>query len=200
MPMVKQPLSIEHALLGFVRQRPMHGYEIHQRLIESRELGMVWSIKQSLLYAYMARLEEEGLLSSQADSGGKHNRRLLSLTPAGEQAFTQWVRSPVEHGRDLRIEFLAKIYFAQQESPTAALELVARQRWATRQRLSELTEQATQLHASHSYEWLVLRYRIGQLEAILAWLDTCTDWLIQHETGTTPGIGLGEAASSEEYS
>src|SRR5262245_50407367 len=65
MPMVKQPLTIEHALLGFVRQRPMHGYEIHQRLLASAELGMVWSIKQSLLYAHLTRLEEEGLLTSQ---------------------------------------------------------------------------------------------------------------------------------------
>jgi DNA-binding PadR family transcriptional regulator len=143
-------------------------------------------------------LEEEGLLSSQAESSGKHTRRRLSLTPAGEQAFAQWVRSPVEHGRDLRIEFLAKIYFAQQESPTAALELVARQRWATRQRLTELNEQADQQHASHSYEWLVLSYRIGQIEAILAWLDTCTDWLIQHETGSVPRSNPSET-SSEEY-
>jgi DNA-binding PadR family transcriptional regulator len=138
MPMVKQPLTIEHALLGFVRQQPMHGYEIHQRLQASAVLGMVWNIKQGLLYAHLTRLEEEGLLTSQAaPTGMKAARKMLQLTEAGEAAFLQWVRSPVVHGRDFRIEFLAKLYFSRQESTAVALELAARQRWATRQRLAE---------------------------------------------------------------
>ncbi len=179
MPMVKQPLTIEHALLGFVRQQPMHGYEIHQRLLASAELGMVWSIKQSLLYAYLTRLEEEGLLISQiATQRVKTGRKILELTEAGEAAFLRWVRSPVGHGRDFRIEFLAKIYFSRQESTSVALELVARQRWAMRQRLEEIQQRAASLSSERSYEWLVACYRIGQLEATQQWLDLCSDWLI----------------------
>ena len=34
-PMIKQPLTIEYALLGFLRQQPMHAYEIHQTLMRS---------------------------------------------------------------------------------------------------------------------------------------------------------------------
>ena len=37
-PMIKQPLTIEHALLGFLRQQPMHAYEIHQTLMRNEEL------------------------------------------------------------------------------------------------------------------------------------------------------------------
>ena len=194
MPMVKQPLTIEHALLGFVRQQPMHGYEIHQRLLASAELGMVWSIKQSLLYAHLTRLEEEGLLTSQFTLPNmKAGRKILQLTEAGETAFLQWARSPVEHGRDFRVEFLAKMYFLRQESTSAALELVARQRWVIRQRLMEMHIQIADLGDTHSYEWLVVRYRIGQLEATKEWLDVCTDWLMNAEqTQPFPPEGSSE--------
>ncbi len=185
MPMIKQPLTIEYALLGFVRQQPMYGYEIHQRLLASAELGLVWTIKQSLCYAHLTRLEEEGLLrSTLVTQGARPARKMLQLTPAGEAAFLAWVRSPVEHGRDLRLEFLAKLYFARQESAVAALELTERQRQEFALRLAALQEQAAALAASRSYDWLVLRYRIGQLEAALAWLDTCRDWLL---SGADPG-------------
>jgi PadR family transcriptional regulator, regulatory protein AphA len=178
MPMTKTPLTIEHALLGFVRQQPMYGYEIHQRLLASAELGLVWRIKQSLLYAHLTRLEEEGLLSSTtAAQGQKPPRKVLRLTPAGEAAFLHWVGSPVEHGRDFRLEFLAKLYFARQEAGDAALELTTRQRQASTQRLARLREQAAALEAEHSYDWLVLRYRVGQLEAALSWLELSAEWL-----------------------
>jgi len=184
MPMVKQPLTIEYALLGFVRQQPMYGYEIHQRLLESAELGLVWTIKQSLCYAILTRLEEEGLLQSVVEAQGtKPARKILHLTPAGEEAFLHWVRSPVAHGRDVRLEFLAKLYFARQESRDAALKLIDQQRHVYMQRLIELRAWAAQMEHARSYDWLVLRYRIGQLEAALEWLELCTDWLEE---------GLGE--------
>lgn len=181
MPMVKQPLTIEHALLGFVRQQPMYGYEIHQRLLASAELGLVWTIKQSQCYAILTRMEEDGLLRSEVSpQEPRPARKMLYLTPAGEATFLRWVRSPVEHGRDVRLEFLAKIYFARQEG-AAALELTARQRRVSVQRLAALREQAAALEAERPYDWLVLRYRIGQLEAALSWLDECADWLLTSE-------------------
>jgi PadR family transcriptional regulator, regulatory protein AphA len=176
--MIKQPLTVEHALLGFVRQQPMYGYEIHQRLLAAQELGLVWSLKQSLLYALLARLENEGYLNTTlAQQGSKPPRKMLALTPAGAEAFATWVSSPVEHGRDFRIEFLAKLYFARLEGTSAALALVQQQRSASAARLSELQAQATSLIDQQSFDWLVLKFRIGQLEAILQWLALCVEWV-----------------------
>lgn len=182
MPMVKQPLTIEHTLLGFLRQQPMYGYEIHQRLLASAELGLVWNIKQSLLYALLARLEDEGYLTSTLEpQGARPPRKILHLTQAGAAAFAAWVSSPVEHARDFRVEFLAKLYFARSESRQVARELVERQRKVSGQRLAGLRRRAAALEAAPSFDWLVLRYRIGQLEAMIAWLDLCADWLANSE-------------------
>jgi hypothetical protein len=50
-----------------------------------------------------------------------------------------------------------------------------------RQRLAELQQQADTLADAQSYEWLVVCYRIGQLDATQDWLDRCSDWLMTIE-------------------
>lgn len=186
MPMVRQPLTIEHALLGFVRRQPMYGYEIYQRLLASVELGLVWSLKQSQVYALLAKLEQEGYLAGSLEAqGARPPRKILRLTEAGATAFAAWVGSPVLHGRDFRLEFLAKLYFARHEGAAPALGLVARQRQASQRRLAELRARIAAL-PPHSYDWLVLQFRIGQIEAILAWLETCAVWLEAQPTSALP--------------
>jgi DNA-binding PadR family transcriptional regulator len=179
MPMVRLPLTIELALLGFLRQRPMHGYEIHQRLSDPAGLGLVWRLKQSQLYALLARLEQEGHLTATLEpQAPKPPRKVFALTDEGHAAFEEWVESPVPHGRDLRLGFLAKLYFARREGPEVARRLVARQRVLCREWLEEQEQQAKGLRDSQPYDWLVHQFRVGQIEAMSAWLDTCEQTLI----------------------
>lgn len=174
MPMVRQPLSVEHALLGLVRERPMHGYEIYQRLRAGQGLGLVWQVKQGLLYAMLKRLEQDGLLTATLEArGARPPRKLWQLTPEGARIFAEWLRQPVKHGRDFRLEFLAKLFFARQDGAPAVGALVGAQRATTMSLLAKLKERAAALERERSYDWLVLRYRIGQLEAALRWLDEC---------------------------
>lgn len=169
--MVKQPLTVELALLGFLRQQPMHAYEIHQTLMRNEALGLVWHLKQSLVYVMLERLEAEGYISTSLEpQGSRPPRKILRLTADGHVAFAQWLVTPVEHGRDFRLEFLAKLYFASQNDATS---LIAAQQAACREWLVDLRTQSDALHDLHTYDWLVLQFRIGQLEAILAWLDIC---------------------------
>src|SRR5215211_6972303 len=69
-PMIKQPLTIEYALLGFLRQQPMHAYENHQTLMRNEALGLVWHIKQSLVYVMLERLEAEGFVTTSLEPQG----------------------------------------------------------------------------------------------------------------------------------
>jgi PadR family transcriptional regulator AphA len=173
-PMIKQPLTIEYALLGFLRQQPMHAYEIHQTLMRNEALGLVWHIKQSLVYVMLERLEAEGLVTTSLEpQGSRPPRKILQLTPDGQAAFAAWLVTPVAHGRDFRLEFLAKLYFASQDDPTRAATLIATQQVACRDWLVDLRAQAEALSDARDYDWLVVQFRIGQIEAILAWLDIC---------------------------
>jgi predicted HTH domain antitoxin len=49
------------------------------------------------------------------------------LSTKGKNAFLKWLRSPVEHIRDLRIEFLAKLFFSQRLSLSEGSELIEKQ-------------------------------------------------------------------------
>ena len=177
-PRLNLPLTTEHALLGFLRRRPMHGYEIHQHLADPDGLGLVWRLKQSQLYALLAKLEHEGYVSTTLElQDARPPRKVFQLTQAGHEAFLAWVQSPVPHGRKLRLDFLAKLYFAQREGPAVALRLIEDQRAVCRDWLTTQQQEAEALRGAHPYEWLVHEFRIGQIKAMLAWLDTCQEVL-----------------------
>ncbi len=177
-PMVRQPLTIEYALLGFLRQQPRHGYEIYQQLSDPTGLGLVWRLKQSRLYGLLAKLEEEGYLTTTLKlQETRPPRKIFELTDGGREAFLAWVERPVEHGRRLRLDFLAKLYFARQEGPDKAQRLIEQQRAACQSWLAEQQEQAKGLQHTQPYDWLVHQFRVNQIQAMLDWLDTCQQTL-----------------------
>jgi hypothetical protein len=98
---------------------------------------------------------------------------MLRLAPAGETAFAEWVVTPVRHGRDFRLEFLAKLYFAEREGPVAVADLIARQRAECERWLSRLRAQTDELDAGQRFDRLVLGFRRSQIAALVAWLDEC---------------------------
>lgn len=178
-PMVKLPLTLEHALLGFLREAPMHAYEMHQHLEQAEALGLIWHIKQSQLYALLTRLEEAGYIEvSIHPQGNRPPRKLLHLTPDGRAAFLYWLTAPVTHGRDFRQEFLAKLFFAQQDGPVTVTRLVDAQRALCQRLLADLHGQIEAFDTHKTYDWLVLQFRVTNLEAILSWLDVCTATLV----------------------
>ena len=169
----KQSLTIEPALLGLLRQQPMHPYELFQQLQQKKALGFIWRVKQSHLYALLDRLEADGYLTHQLElQGSRPPRKILSLTPAGEALFITWMTKPVAHGRDIRLEFMAKLYFACREGAAQAGQLLDRQLACCRQWLAE-NEQRIACLPVNSFERLVLRYRSGQLQATVLWLEEC---------------------------
>lgn len=170
-PLLRAPLTIEHALLGFVREEALHGYEIYRRLGEADGPGLVWRIKQSQLYALLGRLEADGYLSaSHEPQPARPARKVYQLTDAGRAAFEQWLAAPVAHGRQLRLDFLLKLYFAQRAGGPAARDLIAAQRAVCRRWLAAAERAAV---AESPYTRLVQTFRAGQIEAMLAWLDQC---------------------------
>ncbi|MFN8541329.1 MAG: PadR family transcriptional regulator [Thermomicrobiales bacterium] len=178
-PMVKLPLAMEHALLGLVRQRSMHAYEIHQLLTQAEALGLVWQIKQGQTYALLARLEEAGYVASTLEAqDARPPRKILRLTPSGEAAFARWLATPVRHGRDFRLEFLAKLFFAAQEPDSTLSALLAAQRAACREIIAQLNGRIAAVSPDRPYDRLVLQFRLGQLDATLLWLDECAATLL----------------------
>jgi PadR family transcriptional regulator, regulatory protein AphA len=173
-PMVRRSLTIEHALLGYLRQGPMHGYQLYQQLGEPAGLKQVWYLKQAQLYALLSRLEEDGYITGSIQpQETRPARRVFRLTEAGESAFQCWRSSPVPRPRQMRQEFQAKLYFARQAGQEVCDRLITAQRQACQQWLSDQKTLAALEGEQQGFTWLVDQYRSGQIQAMLDWLDLC---------------------------
>lgn len=167
-------LTIEYALLGFVYEQPTHGYEIYQQLSDPRGLWQVWRMKQSQLYALLTKLEDEGyLVTTLQPQEARPPRKVYSLTAVGRTAFEQWLATPVTHGRQMRLEFLAKLYFAYRQGATVVSPLIEQQVLTCRRWLAVLQEQSSLPPAADPFAYAVQQFRITQIESFLTWLITC---------------------------
>jgi PadR family transcriptional regulator, regulatory protein AphA len=172
-------LTVEYALLGFVYEQPSHGYEIYQLLSAPDGLWQVWRMKQSQLYALLTKLEDEGyLVTTLQPQEARPPRKVYSLTAAGSATFEQWLTSPVTHGRQMRLEFLAKLYFAYRQGSGVVLPLLEGQIATCRQWLVELQEQSPESSARHSFAFAVQQFRVSQIDSFLAWLAICHQALL----------------------
>jgi DNA-binding PadR family transcriptional regulator len=70
---------VRAAALALLIERPMHGYEMIQEL-EERTDG-VWRPSPGAVYPALQLLEDQGLVTADADAG----KRLFSLTDAGRE-------------------------------------------------------------------------------------------------------------------
>ena len=161
---LETPSAIEYVLLGFVRQQATHGYDIYQQLAEPDGFGQVWRPKQSQLYALLNKLETDGLLTSTLEyQEARPPRKLFQLTPSGLATFLTRTQEPVRHGRQLRLEFLGKLYFARQESMTAAALLLHRQQSLCQTWLDREQTNLNRFSTDPSFAYLVHTFRLGQI-------------------------------------
>lgn len=176
-PLLRTPLSTEHALLGFVRHEPLHGYEIHRRLTETAELRMVWRMKQSRLYALLARLEDDGLLEAILEpQDNRPPRKVFHITPAGKDAYNRWLTQPVKLPRELRLEFMLKLYFGIEEGPETVTHLIRQQQELCAQWSMAWDEDDA---LASPYIRSVRHYRRNHIDAIRNWLA----WLLSELAG-----------------
>jgi DNA-binding PadR family transcriptional regulator len=164
---------MEQALLGFLMEEPMHGYDLHGRVEE--ELGRIWYMGMSNVYSALKRLEQSGQLQSTlSPQENRPPRKVYRITPAGQKSFLDWVARPVSTMRDMRVEFPAKLYLFRTLRLEGMEELIAAQEAVCRERVEQLERRAAQC-GPHDFDRLVFDFRRLQIEAILEWLRSCRE-------------------------
>jgi PadR family transcriptional regulator AphA len=167
-------VSPQPVLLGLLMSEPRHGYDLYQEF--SQELGRVWELGQSKLYAQLKQLEEAGLVEAQMEpQPSRPARKVYHLTPQGRAVFLEWVRQPSPYLRHIRVEFLARLYFFRRLSLDDLDQLVARQQAVCQAQVDRFERLAAE--AEDEFRRCVLEFRRGQLEAVIHWLDRCLEIL-----------------------
>jgi DNA-binding PadR family transcriptional regulator len=105
----------EWACLGVLYSAPMHGFAVAAQLAPGAGIGRVWSLSRPLTYRSLDQLEARGCIApiSQEPGAAGPNRTVLAATSEGRARLHTWLRTPVEHLRDLRSELLLKLVLAQ---------------------------------------------------------------------------------------
>lgn len=192
-------MPAEHALLGLLAMgeaaRPGHGYDLAREFAAGKPLAAVLRLEPGMLYHHLKKLARAGWVEAVDDvAGGRPPRRLHRLTATGRAELDRWLAAPVGHTREIRLEFLVKLYFARGLAPERLPRLLAEQRAVLDRLLASLDEQRARAGrdagdeaadesddgtgdaaGDSAYLRLVLDLRAAQTRAALAWLDAVAD-------------------------
>jgi DNA-binding PadR family transcriptional regulator len=163
----------DETILGILAAGKQHGYQILSRFQSNAQLGRVWSLSTSQLYAVLKRLEEQRLIRADAVYIAEGPpRRDYSITPKGRKKLENWLytKKLSPSIRRVRVQFISRLYVAQLNNlPIAAL--VRNQRRVLELQLAEFGDKKLE----SGMEPLVLDFVKGQIESVLAWLDECQE-------------------------
>lgn len=165
-------MSVRHAILGILSQKPRHGYELHA--VFSSVVGDVnWEVRPAQIYTTLNRLEEAGLVETTSDlgEGDEPDRRVYAVTKEGKAALREWFSagSAPDHQRD---EFFVKVMVALVSGEADPQGLIQTQRAHIFQDLHAATEQRDRLDPRTEMAHILLMEKvIMHLEADLRWLD-----------------------------
>ena len=165
-------MTVRHAVLGLLAQRPRHGYELRAAFEAVAGGSENWDLKPAQVYTTLARMEKSGLVSEQAiEQDGGPEKRIYAITPDGEKELRAWFAEDAlpEHHRD---EFYLKLMLALISGAANPYRLIHIQRNSLYRELHAITNQRTRADAGHELAKILLLDKAAMhLEADLRWLD-----------------------------
>jgi len=141
-------MSLRHALLGLLADKPASGYELTKQFELS--LANVWSARHSQIYPELQRMAERGWVV--AGDEGARGRRDYAITADGRSELHRWLTSE-RPDRSNRNEAMLRVFFLWTLDADEALTFLEREADAYR--------------AGHS--------ALERLDAAIPWDDSGSD-------------------------
>jgi len=186
---------LEIAVLGLLKEQPLHGYELKKRLGDT--LGFLWGVSYGSLYPALRRLEREGAIEVVAEPlalappmaatgslkgdlaaarrgaarGAKQSRRTRKayrITPRGAARFEELLLADDPHADDDKA-FALKLAFCAELPPPARIELLERRRIALLTRLNQ-SRRATATR-NDRYSRSLVEHRTRSIQRDLEWVE-----------------------------
>ncbi|WP_369046829.1 PadR family transcriptional regulator [Sinomonas sp. P10A9] len=113
-------MSLRFALLALLRVGPLSGYDLQKQFAVS--VGHVWHAPDSQIYPELRKMEAAGLIEGEERPRGERGtRKVYHMTDAGERAFLDWMRTPLEYAR-VRDPAHLRAAYLEATTPAAARE------------------------------------------------------------------------------
>jgi DNA-binding PadR family transcriptional regulator len=166
-------LTPDETILGLLAVQARHGYELLDCFHDSHQLGRVWKLSTSQVYNVLKRLERETLITGRevaTDTGP--SRVEYTLSAKGHQHLMKWLYepSPSPSIRRVRVEFLSRLFIAQELNLPTSRIIHAQREVCLRERehLGAAREKAQM-----GMDVLAIDFVIEQLDAVSRWITRC---------------------------
>jgi DNA-binding PadR family transcriptional regulator len=161
---------LELAILGLLKERSMHGYQLSKRLTDA--LGGLWKVSYGSLYPALKRLEREGAVEpvfAKDDVGRRKN--VYRITAKGETLFAELLQEAApETWEDNR--FRVRLAFFRYLKPDTRLRLLEKRRAYLEDRLSEIkTSLKNYRERIDAYTLSLMSHGAEATVQDIAWLD-----------------------------
>ena len=161
---------LELAILGLLKERSMHGYQLSKRLSET--LGGFWKVSYGSLYPTLRRLQRDGAVEpvfSKEEVGRRKN--VYRITQKGEQLFAELLEEAgQESWEDNR--FRVRLAFFKYLKPETRLRLLEKRRAYLEGRLSDIkTSLKNYRERIDAYTLSLMSHGADATEQDIAWLD-----------------------------
>ncbi len=175
-------MAAEHAILGLLALSESgigHGYDLARQFSPEAPLGNVVRLEPGMVYHHLKKLERLGWVTAVPEADpGRPARRLFAISSSGRAALDRWLAEPVARTREIRLDFLVKLYLALLLDPALAVRLVDEQQDLSARlveslsnRLRSVQDEENEDAPTARFGEMVLDMRLAQTRAALAWLD-----------------------------
>lgn len=160
---------LELAILGLLKERSMHGYQLSKRLTDS--LGGFWRVSYGSLYPTLKRLERQGAVEQVFDRQEVGRRKnVYRITERGEEMFRALLEEagPDASGEDNR--FRVRMAFFKYLSPETRIRVLERRRAYLEDRLVTIRA-ALATNTGDLYTTSLMQHGRESTEQDIAWLN-----------------------------
>lgn len=162
---------LEMAILGLLKERAMHGYELRKQL--SHKLGFFWTVSFGSLYPTLKKLERRGVVEKffPADEASRR-KQVYRITAAGEAEFLELL-SEGAHTVWEEEKFPLRLAFFRYLGPETRLRLLERRKAYLEEKLDEGHRSLSRAKRgpADTYTISLMRHGMETTEHDIAWLD-----------------------------
>ena len=169
---------LELAILGLLKERPMHGYQLSRELSDAH--GPFWRVSYGSLYPTLRRLERDGAIEATPEEsvtsrGSKtrtkgRRKTVYAITEPGEQLFLELLEETPQEGQAEDARFRVRLGFFRYLPPETRIRLMERRRGALEQRLAEIDDAIRSGDTQDDYRRAVLEHSRASTGSDIAWL------------------------------
>jgi PadR family transcriptional regulator, regulatory protein AphA len=174
---------VEFVILGLLALRAMTIYEINKAL--ERGVSLFYSASFGSINAAISKMLAKSWISGQEAVENGRNKRIFHLTPAGRQAFQDWLASEIE-AEKVKDSALTRLYFLGFSDPQERIRVLEAHVQKLRHTLDTLElinlqsaeiETLLELEETRRFQMFTLDYGRAFYAFTIAWYEALLETL-----------------------